>query len=201
MQPKRSLCKGSHLRLATQTQKKKKTELKSQALIEVAFLITQSTFIFPIKKGGKTICKEVHFTPVKEENKLSWHKNKLKGRNASRRWHHRAGQTSVWQWISLSVPAVAWDCGNSKRLWRWLLLKITKWPSRGALRSTTPVILFFIPHYLWGAVLSPSKTMLKMQDKMAFQITAWTRVDCKSLSTLLHFQQKSWETRGRAEPR
>lgn len=70
MQPKRSLCKGSHLRLATQTQKKK-TELKSQALIKVVFLITQSTFIFPIKKGGKTICKEVHFTPVKEENKLS----------------------------------------------------------------------------------------------------------------------------------
>lgn len=49
----------------------KKTELKSQALIKVAFLITQSTFIFPIKIGGKTICKEVHFTPVKEENKLS----------------------------------------------------------------------------------------------------------------------------------
>lgn len=78
-------------------------------------------------------------------------------------------------------PAVAWDCGNSKRLWQWLLLKITKWPSWGALRSNIPVILFFIqskPHFLWDIVLSPTKMMLKMQDKTAFQITAWTRMDC-----------------------
>lgn len=38
----------------------------------------------------------------------------------------------------------AWACGNSKRLWLWLLPKMTKRPPQSALRSPIPVLSFFI---------------------------------------------------------
>lgn len=53
-------------------------DLKSQALIKAVFLLIQLKHIlFLNKKGGKTISKKEHLTPVKEQNKLLQHLNKF----------------------------------------------------------------------------------------------------------------------------